>query len=497
MAESLLDIKLERLKKLKELRDEQKRIESGDALKHEWVDIARPDQLPPLGEWFVWLILAGRGWGKSRTAAEFVASRARRYPGSRQALVGKTIGDTRDVMVEGESGLLTCFKSSELRGGSIDSAWNRSLGELYLANGSRFDTYASEKPWRLRGPQFHGAWCDESCFWTDAHKGTMADTTWSNLTIACRLPGRVSWPAGYQNQVVVATTPRPVALLRVSDPKLTAPGLMQRENVIITRGRTVDNLANLSASYKANVIAPLLGTQLGRQELDAEILENREGALWQRAWIDDNRRDPVPAPDFVRVVVGVDPAVTSGETSDLTGIVVAGADRSGQGYILGDFTMRGTPMECMNKVVWAFNEFKADRVVAEVNNGGDYIGTLLHTIDPDIPYRPVHASRGKAIRAEPISSLYEQNRFHHLGIFPQLEDELVTWAPIDPESPNRLDACVWACTDLKDLISGSWADAYGIIKCHKCQKPFLGKNGNALRDRCPFCSAPIEIQEVA
>jgi len=497
MAESLSEIKLERLKHLRDLRAERHRIESGDALKRDWRDIARPDQLPPDGNWFVWLILAGRGWGKSRTAAEFVAARARKYPGSRQALIGKTIGDTRDVMVEGESGLLSCIKASELRGGSVDSGWNRSLGELYLANGSRFDTYASEKPWRLRGPQFHGAWADESCFWVDAHKGTMADTTWSNLTIACRLPRRPNWPDDFKVQVVVATTPRPVALLRVSDPNMMAPGLMQRESTIITRGRTVDNLANLSESYKANVVAPLLGTQLGRQELDAEILENREGALWKRDWIDETRQEPVPAPDFVRVVVGVDPAVTSGEASDLTGIVVAGADRNGQGYILADYTMRGTPMECMNKVVWAFNEHKADRVVAEVNNGGDYIGTLLHTVDPDIPYRPVHASRGKAIRAEPISSMYEQKRFHHLGFFPQLEDELVTWAPIDPESPNRLDALVWACTDLKDLISGSWLDAYGIIKCGHCHKPFMNKNNGVLRDRCPHCSHPIPQQEVA
>jgi phage terminase large subunit-like protein len=402
-------------------------------------------------------------------------------------------------MVEGESGLLTVFKSSELRGGSVDAGWNRSLGELYLRNGTKFFTYASEKAWRLRGPQFHFAWADESCFWADAHKGTITDTTWSNLTIASRLPRRSNWPADYRTQIVVATTPRPVSLLRVSDPKMTAPGLMQRDNVIITRGRTVDNLANLSESYQANVIAPLIGTQLGRQELDAEILEDREGSLWRREWFEETRkpREAEDQIDFVRVIVGVDPAVTSGEASDLTGIVVAGADRNGQGYVLGDYTMRGTPMECMQKVVWAYNVHKADRVVGEVNNGGDYIGTVLHTVDPDIPYRAVHASRGKAIRAEPISSLYEQRRFHHVGFFPQLEDELCTWAPIDPQSPNRLDALVWAGTDLKDLISGSWLDAYGIIKCTGCTRPFTRKANGVERTKCPHCNAPIVEEEAS
>jgi phage terminase large subunit-like protein len=492
MADSLLDLKLKKLRRLRALRQQLRDITTGDAEKRPWSETARPEQLEPGGDWFVWLILAGRGWGKSRTAAEFIADKARRFPFCRIALVASTIADARDTMVEGESGLLTCLRASELRGGSVETSWNRSLGELYLANGSRMKTYSSEKPRKLRGPQFHFGWGDESCFWTDAAKGTLADTTWSNFTIATRLPRRPDWPQDYRTQIVVATTPRPVALLRVTDPSQTAPGLMQRENVIITRGRTVDNLDNLSESYKANVIAPLLGTQLGRQELDAEILENREGALWRREWLDADRRPPVPLPDMVRVVIGVDPAVTSEETSDLTGIIVAGADRSGHGYVLADYTIRGTPLEAMQKVVWAYKHHEADRVVGEVNNGGDYIGTVLKTVDPDIPFRSVRASRGKEIRAEPVSALYEQHRVHHLGVFPFLEDQMCTWAPIDPGSPDRIDALVWAFYDLKDLISGSWLDAFGVVKCFSCGKPFLSTVDGVPRSKCPHCNASLE-----
>jgi phage terminase large subunit-like protein len=467
------------------------RAESLGAARRPWEQAARPEQLAPPGGWFVWLIMAGRGWGKSRTAAEWCSAKARRYPGCRIALCAATIADARDTMVEGESGLLACLDDAEMRGGSAETAWNRSLGELYLANGSRFKTYSSEKPRKLRGPQHHFAWGDEAAFWTDAAKGTVTDTTWSNLVIGTRLPARPGWDGEYHTQICVATTPRPVALLRTQDPDPARAGLTQRDTTIITRGRTGDNLANLSETYRAQVIAPLVGTRLGRQELDGELLDDREDALWRREWIDADRMAPLPRPDMIRVAVAVDPAVSDGESSAETGIVVCGAARDGNGYVLADLTMRGTPQAVMRKVVDAYHEYRADRVVAEVNNGGDYIGALVHAVDPGVSYRAVTATRGKQTRAEPISALYEQHRIHHLGSFPQLEDQMCSWSPVDPESPDRMDAMVWGFSDMKDLISGSWKDAYGALACQSCRKTYLREVGGEVRTACPYCHAPI------
>ena len=496
---SLAEARLEKLRRLRELQAELKlqQDEADGLVAARWEDIARPEQIAPPGDWFVWLILAGRGWGKSRTAAEWAAMKGRRFPGCRVALVARTIGDARDTMVEGDSGLLNCFSASEMRGGSYEDGWNRSMGELYLANGSRYKTYSSEKPWRLRGPQHHFAWGDEACFWEDSHKGCITDTTWVNLTITCRLKKKPGWPDDYKGQIVVATTPRPVLLLKTNDPDPSRLGIMQRDTTIITRGKTSDNLGNLSEEYKQNVIAPLLGTRLGRQELDAELLEDNDAALWRREWIDETRiTDPAALPDLIRVIVGVDPAVTDGESSAQTGIIVAGASRNGHGYVLADYTLRATPKEAMKKVVQAANDFKADRVVAEVNNGGDYIGTLLKTVDPDIAYQSVRASRGKAIRAEPVSSLYEQRRIHHVGSFPYLEDSFCSWTPLDAESPDRLDAAVWAITALKDLIGGSFLSAYGVTRCESCGHAFTQKDPATGQPRltCPKCSTPVVLE---
>jgi phage terminase large subunit-like protein/DNA-directed RNA polymerase subunit RPC12/RpoP len=501
MTATLADARLERLRKLRELQQELKRRhdEADGAIKRPWKEIARPEQLPPPGDWMTWLILAGRGWGKSRTAAEWAAERGRRYPGSRIALVGKTFADARDTMLEGESGLIACFNRDEFRNHSEDDGYNRSIGEIRLANGTHYKTYSAEKPWRLRGPQHHAAWCDEAAFWQDASRGLISDTTWSNLVITLRLPKKPGWDGEYQPQVVVATTPRPVALLRSTDPDPARSGLMQRETTIITRGRTMDNIANLSEAYKDNVIAPLMGTRLGRQELDAEILEDMPGALWKREWIDRNRvSNPALVPDLIRVVVGVDPSVTDGESSAQTGIVVAGAANNGRGYVLGDFTLRGSPMETMSKAISVFHEFKADRVIGEVNQGGDYLRTLIKTIDPNIPFQAVRATRGKAIRAEPISSLYEQNRISHVGTFSRLEDEMCSWLPTDPVSPDMMDAAVWALWGLHDLIGGSFLSAYGVIKCTACKHPFSANDSGTKKPRlaCPKCGAKVATDEL-
>jgi phage terminase large subunit-like protein len=494
---TLAEAKLDRLRKLRELQAELKRLKDIDdgAVKRPWSEIARQEQIAPPGDWTVWCILAGRGWGKSRTAAEFVADRARRYPGARIELVGKTFADVRDTMIEGESGLLACLSRNEFPDDSEDTGYNRSRLRVQLKNGSIFQSFSAEKPWRLRGPQANFAWCDEAAFWQDAHKGITADTTWSNMMITLRLPKHREWDEDYRPQVVIATTPRPVALLRTSDPDPSRMGILQRPITIITRGRTMDNIDNLSKAYKENVIDPLLGTRLGRQELEAEILDDVPGALWKRDWIDETRvTDPSLVPDLIRVVVAVDPAVSDGETSAQTGIVVAGAARNGRGYVLGDFTLRSTPMEAMKKAVAVYHEFEADRVIAETNQGGDFIGTLLKTIDPNIPYQTVRATRGKALRAEPVSSLYEQRRISHCGSFPYLEDQMCGWTPGEGESPDRVDALTYAITALKDLIGGSYLAAYGVIKCASCQHPFTATDPGTKKPRtsCPKCGVVID-----
>lgn len=433
-----------------------------------WRTVARPDQLPPDGDWFVWLILAGRGWGKTRTAAEFVAEKARRFPGCRVALVASTFADGRDTQVEGESGLLAVLDPSELRGGTVEGGWNRSLGELFLANGSRFKIYSSERPRQLRGPQHHFAWGDEAAFWFDAHHGTQRDTTWSNLTIGTRLPAQPGWPSDYRAQIVVATTPRPVKLLMNREPDTTALGLMQQPTTHITRGRTTDNLSNLSDTYRETVVAPMEGTRLGRQELDGELLEDTEGALWTLDQIDATR--VTTPPDLARIIVGVDPALTSGPNSDETGIIVAGIDKrwrhGGHGYVLADHSGRYTPAEWGRAVCLAAHEHHADAIAAEKNAGHDLVMKLVtdswaelannkNVTGPMPRIIPVNSRQGKRIRADPIAAQYEQNRWHHAGSFPRLEDQMVTWISGDRDSPDRLDALVHAARELTGTSSGT------------------------------------------
>jgi phage terminase large subunit-like protein len=322
-----------------------------------WDDEARPEQRPPEGEWVVWIYLAGRGAGKTRTDAEFVKKRALSRPGSRVALVARTYADGRDTMVEGHSGLLSILEDADLRGGSRDTAWNRSLGELYLANGSRFKIYSSEKPAALRGPQHHDAWVDEGASLLDAHLGDADDTTWSNLMLGLRL--------GEDPRCVVSTTPKPVKLLRGTKER---PGILNAPGTVVTRGSTYDNLANLAPTFRAQVLDRYEGTRLGRQELHAELLEDVEGALWTLELIERHRVAPGyergHGGGLVRVVVGVDPAATSGPDSDLTGIVVAGEGADGRGYVLDDRTLRGSPDEWGRAVASAYHDHQADSVVA-------------------------------------------------------------------------------------------------------------------------------------
>lgn len=427
-------------------------------------------------DWLIWLILAGRGWGKTRTGAETVADWARMYPGCRIALVAATFADGRDTMVEGESGLLAVFDDAELRGGSVDKAWNRSLGELYLANGSRFKIYSSEKPRQLRGPQHHFGWGDELAAWNDAQAGTAKDTTFSNLMFGLRLmaPRGVQWPEDYAPRLIITTTPKPVALLRVGKAVLAREphraGLLQRDDVVVTTGKTTDNLGNLSATFRKAVVDPLMGTTLGRQELDAEIIDDVDGALVTHDTLTRGRRIIGEMPHLLNTVVCVDIATTANEGSDETGILIVGVDGGGDGWVVDDRSGRMTP-DLWGRTIWeAVIDHGASAVVVEDNAGGDLIEHVLATTwrvvaaerlrrglstptPPVVRVHPTGPTQGKWMRALALQPMLEQGRIHMLldaarpGVLDALEDQLTTWTG-DPkeDSPDRVDAMVHGLT---------------------------------------------------
>jgi predicted phage terminase large subunit-like protein len=387
-----------------------------------WLLQARESQLTPDGDWYVWLILAGRGWGKTRTGAEDMAHYAMTHPGARLAVVAPTSAAARDVCVEGESGLLNVIPQPLIKD------WNRSLGEMHLANGSQFKLFSADEPDRLRGYQHHRAWCDELAAWR-------YPDAWDQLMLGLRL--------GEDPRVVVTTTPRPVALVR---------SLLGRDGVVVTRGNTFENAANLAPAAVEQLRQRYENTRLGRQELYAEVLDDVPGALWQRAQIDSLRVKE--APEMTRVVVAIDPAVTSGEDSDETGIVVCGRGIDGHGYVLSDRTCRLSPDGWARRATTAYDQYQADRIIAEVNNGGDLVERVIRTVGGSYAYRSVRASRGKTTRAEPIAALYEQGRIHHVGGFAELEDQMCAYTPDGYDgSPDRVDALVWAFTEL--MVTGT------------------------------------------
>ena len=424
-------------------------------------ELARPEQLPKRTEdWSIYLYLAGRGAGKTRTAAEWLAWEATTQNNTRWAIVAPTFGDVRDVCAEGESGIINILRAY----GSLQH-YNRSQGSITLKNGSHIKLFSADEPDRLRGPQHHGAWCDELAAWR-------YPDTWDQLQFGLRL--------GDHPRTVITTTPRPVALIR---------SLVERTDgtVKVVRGSTFDNAANLAPQALLELQARYAGTRMGRQELFGELLTESDSALWTRAVIEDARIKPEDAPPYYRVVVAIDPAVTSGESSDETGIVVAGATPDGHYYILEDATMRGTPEAWARKAVEMYRKHKCDRIIGEANNGGDMIEALLRQVDTTIPYRKVHASRGKKVRAEPISALSEQLRLHMVGSnFTQLEDQLVTWEPDSDSSPDRMDAMVWAVTDLMSNSGALRSLAAMADFCPSCRLPLV--KGTKV---CPRCQTAI------
>lgn len=380
---------------------------------YDWGLWARSNQLTPAGDWQTWMLLAGRGFGKTRTGAEFVRDEVHKV--GRFALVAPTAADARDVMVEGESGILAISPPWDM------PKYEPSKRRLTWPDGALATLYSADEPRRLRGPQHGGAWADELCAWR-------YEETWDMLMFGLRL--------GKNPRCVVTTTPRPTKQLREI---LKSPGTH------VTRGSTYDNAANLAKPFLQKIITKYEGTRLGRQELNAELLEDTPGALWKRSLIDDSRVSK--APDLVRVVVSIDPSTTNNSESDEAGIVVAGLAENHEFYVLDDLSRQDTPLGWARAAIAAYRKYTADRIVAESNNGGLMVEVTIRSVDDGVPVTLVWASRGKHTRAEPISALYEQGKVHHVGAFGALEDELCTWVPGDA-SPNRLDALVWAITEL-------------------------------------------------
>jgi phage terminase large subunit-like protein len=392
-----------------------------DATASDWRAKARPEQLPPPGDWAIWLLLAGRGFGKTRvlseSALEAVLNGYRRI-----AIVAATAGDCRDVVIEGESGILSCAPK-----------WNRPEYEptkrrLTWSNGAIATAYSADEAERLRGPQHDFAIVDELAAWRYPE-------SWDMLMMGLRL--------GKNPRAIVATTPKPTKLIR---------DLVAREgkDVVITRGRTKDNEANLAPQFLKTIVARFQGTRLGRQELDGELLTDTPGALWNHENLDATRVDT--APTLQRIVVGIDPSGSAGENADECGIVVSGLGVDSELYVLADLSGRMSPTEWARRAIGAFHYYKADRIVAETNYGGAMVLSTITAIDPGVPVKAITSSRGKVLRAEPISAIWEQGHGHLVGSnFAELQDEMTSFTTDwdrSRGSPNRVDALVFSAAEL-------------------------------------------------
>ena len=444
-ADSLRDLSSHKLKEaLSQLTPEQ-----AEELKHDWSFWARQDQLEPEGKWNTWVALAGRGWGKTRAGAEWVRHRIKM--GDRIVhCVAPTKGDVRRVMVEGDSGLLNVCHKSDKTYRKADMGypvWSPTNNSMSWANGAKAVFFSAEDPERLRGPQAHSAWCDELCGWRNAQD------TWDMMQFGLRL--------GKRPVVFVTTTPKTTKLLR---------GILDDETTHVSTGSTFDNSANLADTFLTAVKKTYEGTRLGRQELYAEILDEASGALWNRNLLASCEIDKDDLPQLNRIVVAIDPAISNNTDSDMTGIIVAGVDVNGTAYVIEDHTGNYSPQAWAAKAVELYREHMADRIVAEKNQGGDMVRHTLHTEDETLPIRLVHASRGKMARAEPVSALYEQGRVKHVRGLNDLEDQMVQWEPLGSMgSPDRLDAMVWAITDLslngyaKPQLKLAYSSAKGLL----------------------------------
>jgi phage terminase large subunit-like protein len=432
-----------------------------DALSNSWRVQARPEQREPSGDrWSTWLILAGRGWGKTRTGTEWVHGHAVAGTASRIAIVAPTAADVRDVLVEGPSGFLAIASNS------TRPTWEPSKHRLTWPNGVEASAFSAEEPERLRGPQHDLAYCDELATWKHPEALDM-------LNFGLRV--------GIRPRKLITTTPRPSKMLKaiIADP-----------TTVITRGATTDNEKNLAPSFMAGILRKYGGTRLGRQEIDGELLLDVPNALWQLDWLDRDR--VAKAPELERVVVAIDPAVTSGEDADETGIIVAGVVGD-HAYVLEDASGRYQPHEWAQRAIGLYRKHKADRIVGEVNNGGEMVASTIRMIDPNVSFKAVHATRGKVVRAEPCSALYEQSRVHHVGTFARLEDQLCSFTSdfnrgAAGYSPDRLDALVWALSELMVLAVEAPLPQFGTYGSGAGNFPYqtAGALGPRTPDSCVY-----------
>lgn len=381
------------------------------------------------------MMQAGRGFGKTRGGAEWAKWEGLRMPGSRIAVVAPTYSDARDTCVEGDSGLLSVLPDECIH------AWNRSLGELILTNGTRYKLFAAEEPNRLRGPQHHAAWCDELSSWR-------YEDAWDQLLFGLRL--------GDDPRVCVTTTPKPNPLTR---------RILKDPSTVVTRGSTFDNAANLAQTALDQLKSKYEGTRLGRQELYAELLEDVPGALWTWEMIRAAQTKGTPPLDAMRrVVVAVDPSGSDGETGDSQGIVGAGVCREhGHGHVLANKTLRGSPDEWAKAAVRLYDDLKADCIVAERNFGGEMVRRVIQTVRLNVPVKLVTATRGKVVRAEPVAALYEQGKVSHAAPFGRLDEQLTQFTGdgfVGEGSPDDADALVWALTDL--MLTGEVTRKIGV-----------------------------------
>jgi phage terminase large subunit-like protein len=429
-----------------------------EAAAYEWRAKARPEQLPPEGPWTKCLMKSGRGAGKTRSGAEWLREQVR-HGRRRAALVAATSADARDVMVEGESGVLAVCPPSER------PTYEPSKRRLTWPNGAVGTLFSAEEPDRLRGPQHDVAWADEVATWQDAPRGDALGTTWNNLMLGLRL--------GPHPRVLATTTPRMNRLIvqLVNDPACVTIG-----------GSTYDNLANLAPTFRAQILASYEGTRIGRQELEGELLTDVPGALWTLSQL-DGLRAPAPS-DLARVVVAVDPSGGHGDGNDEQGIVVCGLGQDGLGYVLADRSCRLSPDGWGRRAVAAYDEFAADRLLWEANFGGEMVELVVRTaaraLGVTAATRRVVASRGKRLRAEPIAALFEQGRVRLVGTMPELEDQLVTFTSDGDGSPDRLDAMVMGLTDLM-LRRDVPYDMAGFLEAN----PWLSRPSSSRADATP------------